>query len=71
MLNPEMSGGTTYDLPVRQTLTYGARAFGRAVYRLTPGPVLVIIAAGSAWTSARRTRGVAMKLRALHGSTGR
>ncbi len=31
------------------------------------GAVLAVIAAGSAWTSARRIRGVAMKLRALHG----
>lgn len=31
--------------------------------------VLALIAAGSAWTSARRIRGVAMKLRELHRST--
>lgn len=51
-----------------------------AGWRLVWGPegrwglaaaVLVVIAAGSAWTSARRIRGVAVKLRELHGSTRR
>src|SRR6476620_800090 len=44
MLNPEMPRGFIYNLHIRQGLATGAGAFGRTLYRLKPGPVLIIIA---------------------------
>jgi hypothetical protein len=44
MLNPEISSSPSYSVPVGRYVSAGARGFGRALWAVRPGPVLLIIA---------------------------